>query len=275
MDAREAEAALRGGASILDLKDPRRGALGAPPAAALRAVVRLRDRMAPGVPVSAALGRASDRRAAARAATAAALGCDYVKTSLEGLKDEARAVAALARITRAVRDGGWPTHLVAAGFADAAAVLAPDPRRLPAIAAAAGYDGCLLDTAVKDGRGLFLHLPAAVVAAFARACRERGLLCALAGSLGPADLAAAVACGADLIGARGALCDGGRTGRLEEERVRRFREALRHNGSRSHTEPASGMNSANSGSTSPRRARRRAATRSATGSAIPGTLLKR
>lgn len=183
--------------------------------------------MARALPLSAALGRASEGRTALRAARAAALGCDFVKTSLEGLPDEARALEALARVARAVRDGGWPTRLIAAGFADAGAVFSPDPLRLPAIAAAAGYDGCLLDTAVKDGRGLFDHLPHAAVAAFAEDCRRRGLLCALAGSLRPEDLAAAVACGADLIGARGALCDGGRTGRLQEERVRRFREALR------------------------------------------------
>jgi uncharacterized protein (UPF0264 family) len=222
-DVSEAEAAMRGGADILDLKDPRKGALGAAPAAVLRDVIRLRDRLSPGLPVSAALGPASEPGAAAP-------GCDYVKTSLEDLRDEARAVDALARIAPAAG-----TRRIAAGFADAAAVRAPDPLRLPAIAAAAGYDGCLLDTAVKDGRGLFDHLTRAAVAAFARACHDRGLLCALAGSLRPGDLAAAVGCGADLIGARGALCDGGRNGRLREERVRLFREALRRAGDRGAT----------------------------------------
>jgi uncharacterized protein (UPF0264 family) len=228
-DLREAEAAIRGGADVLDLKDPRRGPLGAAPTALLREVVRLRDRIAPGLPVSAALGAAQDPTAAKLAAEAAALGCDFLKTSLERLPQDALAVRALQSICRATlgRRVFPGTRLIAAGFADAACARCPDPLRLPAIAAAAGFDGCLLDTASKDGRGLFIHLPRETVAAFVRACRERGLLCALAGSLGEADLAPAAACGADLIGARGALCDGGRTGRLVEARVRRFRRALR------------------------------------------------
>jgi uncharacterized protein (UPF0264 family) len=242
-DLHEAEAAIRGGADVLDLKDPRRGALGAAPLSLLREVIRLRDRIAPGLPVSAALGAARDPRAARLAAEAAALGCDFLKTSLERLPQDAVAVRALERVSRAVvrvryramtgrraRAGtgaGSGTRLIAAGFADAACALCPDTLRLPAIAAAAGFDGCLLDTAVKDGRSLFDHLPREAVAAFVRACRERDLLCALAGSLGPADLASAAWCSADLIGARGALCDGGRSGRLVEARVRRFRRALR------------------------------------------------
>lgn len=230
-DLREAEAAIQGGADVLDLKDPRRGPLGAAPGALLRAVIRLRNRIAPGLPVSAALGAARDPGAAMLAAEAAALGCDFLKTSLERLPQDTEAVRALERLSRAV-SGVRPsattgTRLIAAGFADAACALGPDPLRLPVIAAAAGFDGCLLDTALKDGRSLFDHLPRETVAAFVRACRERGLLSALAGSLGPADLVSAAWCSADLIGARGALCDGGRTGRLAEARVRRFRRALR------------------------------------------------
>ena len=66
----EARAALDGGADIIDAKDAAHGALGAVSIAALREIVRTVDGR---LPVSAALGDASDEKAvavAARRATA-------------------------------------------------------------------------------------------------------------------------------------------------------------------------------------------------------------
>jgi uncharacterized protein (UPF0264 family) len=52
-DVAEAEAALAGGADIIDIKEPRRGALGMADAAMIAEIVACVDRR---VPVSAALG---------------------------------------------------------------------------------------------------------------------------------------------------------------------------------------------------------------------------
>ena len=112
-------------------------------------------------------------------------------------------------------------RLVAAGFADFERAGAPSPRDLPALAAAAGADGCLLDTAVKDGRGLFHWLDDAALAAFVEACRVHGLFSALAGSLQEEDLARLAPLGPDLVGVRGAACVGDRVGgRVDADRVR-------------------------------------------------------
>ncbi len=46
-----------------------------------------------------------------------------------------------------------------------------------------------------------------------------GLFTALAGSLGEPGLRTALALGADIVGVRGAACDGGRTGRVSVARV--------------------------------------------------------
>ncbi|HEU5321608.1 MAG TPA: (5-formylfuran-3-yl)methyl phosphate synthase, partial [Methylomirabilota bacterium] len=132
---------------------------------------------------------------------------------------------AAVRAARAALPPG--VQLIVAGFADFARAGSPPPGELPALAAAASAHGCLLDTAVKDGRGLRHWLDAGALAAFVAGCRRRGLLSALAGSLRAADLPAVLALGADVVGVRGAACDGDRVhGRVSEARVAGLRRAL-------------------------------------------------
>ena len=225
-DEAEAAEAIAAGADVLDLKDPRRGPLGPCDEATLRAVAALRDRRAPRLALSAALGPARAPRAARLAALAGALGYDAVKAGLEGLVSEAEAAEILARLAARARAAGPGMLVIAATYADARPVRALPHRGLPRVTRRAGLDGCLLDTAIKDGRPLTRHLDRRALAAWVEACRARGLISALAGSLREADLAAIAAAGPDLVGARGALCAGGREGRLDARRVAGFRAAL-------------------------------------------------
>jgi uncharacterized protein (UPF0264 family) len=109
--------------------------------------------------------------------------------------------------------------VVAAGYADAVrlphAPLAPE--LLPRVAAAAGAEVCLVDTAVKDGRGLFEWLSPASLVAEAHAA---GLQVALAGALRAEDLPLVRETGADIAGV------GGRSGRLDGSLVAAMRELL-------------------------------------------------
>jgi len=234
----EAAAALREGADILDLKDPREGSLGACPPALLRAVVRLRDaeRRGPraagpaarGALVSAALGDAPNLPGtfALAAAGAAACGVDYVKGGLRGPMGEDESRDFLAGVVRAARDAFSGVSVVAAAYAEAAEIGSVGPGILPRVAQRAGAQGCLIDTAFKDGRTLFDHLDAEATARFIADCRRRGLLSGLAGSLGLPQVQLLLELGPDVVGVRGALCAGGRSGRLDPRRVRSFRAAL-------------------------------------------------
>jgi len=237
-DADEARSALEGGADILDAKDPAAGALGACAPSVLLAIVAARDSAlreagaSRRIPVSAALGDAPDLPGtlALAAAGAAACGADDLKIGLRGVAGEGEAVRLGRAIVRAARQCAPPgrrLRVVLVAYAEAESIGSLPPRALPEVAARAEADGCLIDTALKDGRTLFDHLGEADLERFLRACRRRGLLCGLAGSLAFRDLPRLLALAPDLIGLRGALCDDGRQGRLEAERVRRFREALR------------------------------------------------
>jgi uncharacterized protein (UPF0264 family) len=80
---------------------------------------------------------------------------------------------------------------------------------------------CLLDTAVKDGRGLLDWLSPQALTALVGEAHELGLEMALAGALRAEDLPVVAATGADIAGVRSAACaDGQRTGALDPSRVR-------------------------------------------------------
>jgi uncharacterized protein (UPF0264 family) len=84
-----------------------------------------------------------------------------------------------------------------------------------------------VDTADKGGPPLSALAPRVALAALVGRARTAGLLTALAGRLTIADVGFAARTGADVIGVRGAACDGGREGRVSAERVAALRRAVR------------------------------------------------
>jgi (5-formylfuran-3-yl)methyl phosphate synthase len=225
VNAGEVEAALAGGADIVDVKNPAEGSLGAPVPALLRAV---RSRVASPAEVSVALGDAPHLPGtmALAAAGAAACGADYLKIGLFGSARPEQAFELLAAVRRAASEVNPRTRLMAAAYADASRVGALPPGELPSIARRAGFHGVMLDTAVKDGASTFTAMGDDAVADFFAAARALGLVTAMAGALGPADFERAQRLGADIVGVRGSACEGGRQGTVSASRVRALRAAL-------------------------------------------------
>jgi uncharacterized protein (UPF0264 family) len=116
--------------------------------------------------------------------------------------------------------------VIAVGFADAPGGVA-SLRALIDLAAAAGARGVLLDTIDKNGPGLRALVSAQALAAWVRHAHDAGLLAAVAGKIRPGDIAFVRDAGADIVGVRGAACDGGRTGRVAPEKVRLLRQLVR------------------------------------------------
>jgi (5-formylfuran-3-yl)methyl phosphate synthase len=115
------------------------------------------------------------------------------------------------------------TVVVAAAYADARRVAhAPlAPELLPRVARAAGVGACLLDTAVKDGRGLLEWLAPDALASLVDDAHGAGLDVALAGALRAEDLPVLRDAAADIAGVRSAAChDGSRSAPLDGARVR-------------------------------------------------------
>lgn len=212
----EALIALEGGADIIDLKNPKAGALGALPLAVIRQVV---DVVAGRRPVSATIGDLPMQPdlVVQRVAETAATGVDIVKIGLFGNIGQAECIRAMTPMSQR------GTKIVAVMFADQH----PDFALLPLLAEA-GFHGVMLDTAGKQGRGLLDFLPPDIASDFVQAGARLGLMTGLAGSLHPEDVPLLAPAEADYLGFRGALCaNQDRTTGLELTRLQNLVSLLR------------------------------------------------
>jgi len=201
-DPAEAEIALRGGADIIDLKDPAQGALGAVDRETSMAIV---SAVAGRRPVSATIGDVpmEAERILSAVEGRVALGFDFVKIGLFPGGDPRACLAAL-------RPLAAHAPLVLVLFADA----------MPgfdavAAAAAIGARGIMLDTAGKSLGSLRTHLGARDLSVFIASAKAHGVMVGLAGSLAAEDVAALLQLSPDILGFRGALCRGGRSAALD------------------------------------------------------------
>lgn len=198
----EAETALGGGADLIDLKDPRDGALGAVAPDVLAATIR---RIAGRRPVSAVAGNLPMEPAAVRAAAAERAGADFVKVGLFPAPIEARRA-----VVAGLKSLAAETRLIAVFFADGD----PDLTLIDDLRAA-GFAGAMVDTLDKSGGGLLKHLPVARLGDFVAACRAHGLLSGLAGSLEAPDVPRLLVLEPDYLGFRRALTAGDRDGPID------------------------------------------------------------
>jgi uncharacterized protein (UPF0264 family) len=222
--AAEAESALAGGADVIDAKEPALGPLGAVAPDVLAAL----DRAVPSsVSLSVALGDMAERDEAARLVAELPLrrreAPVYAKLALP-YRDEARWAAVLAATCDAAAIHPASPRIIAAAYAD---LCTPSQLlRVINVAVASRVAGVLLDTAKKDGHSLLDWLSTDLLREWADTARAAGLLSGLAGSLSASQLPMLAAAGADVIGVRGAACDGGRNGRIDAGRVAVLRQEL-------------------------------------------------
>jgi uncharacterized protein (UPF0264 family) len=215
VSALEARRAVAGGADIVDVKDPAEGPLGAPAPSVLSSVVRA---VGSAAPVSVALGDPPDlpHAAALAARGAVACGARFVKVGLRGVRELDRAVATMSAVAAAVGSG---VDVVAVCYADARALDPPGlaPAWLPPVVERAGIAGALVDTYVKDGRGLYAWLSEAELSDLVARTRAAGGSFAIAGQLRLGELRRVEA---DVVGVRSAVCRGGdRSAELDADLV--------------------------------------------------------
>lgn len=210
----EAECVIAGGADIVDLQDPMRGALGAVAPRVIRQAIAV---VAGRRPVSAAAGELPMQPQHVHDAIAA-MAETGVKTLRLGCPPGGDAAACI----RAAAPFARKIELIAVLFADRA----PDPGLLPLLAEA-GFAGAMLDTAGKADGNLLAHMDISHLRQFVLACRRHGLLSGLAGALEAPDVPRLLVLEAGLLGFRGALCgENGRTGAIDLDSVQQIRALI-------------------------------------------------
>lgn len=211
----EALIALEGGADLIDLKEPSRGALGALDHAAVRICVQA---IGGRRPVSATIGdlpSMDPQLMAAAVARMADTGVDYIKIGFFTHPRALDCANALSKLANRAR-------LVAVMFAD-------EPYDLTLVDALANADfaGAMLDTANKTGKTLLDWRTANELEEFVARSRNCRLLTGLAGSLRREDIPPLLAIGPDYLGFRGALCrNADRERILDQEAFAAIRAAI-------------------------------------------------
>jgi (5-formylfuran-3-yl)methyl phosphate synthase len=220
-DEKEALEAIAGGADIIDVKNPKEGALGA---SFPWTIKRIREIAPEGVEVSCTIGDLPNLPGSVSLAVlgAAATGVNYVKVGLGGVKTRDDAVFLLRNAVRAAKDYDSSIKIAATGYGDAARIGSVNPLLIPEIAAEANADVAMVDTVVKDGKNLFTFLTNDQLRQLVREAHDRGLFAALAGSLRKEQIPRVRELEADIVGLRGAACTNGDrlNGRITRETVR-------------------------------------------------------
>ncbi|MCL4429482.1 MAG: hypothetical protein M1167_01900 [Chloroflexi bacterium] len=220
MNEKEAAEAIAGGADIIDVKNPKEGALGANYPWVIR---RIKEVTPKNLAVSCTLGEVGNLPGSVSLAAfgAASLGVDYIKVGLYGIKTPEEAVFLLQNVSRAAKECNPKIKIAVAGYADAEKIGGINPLLIPDIAHEAQVEVAMLDTSVKDGKNLFDYLTVEQLKKFVDSAHDYGLVAALAGSLRKQDLAVVYGLGADIAGLRGAACTNSNrvTGQITRERV--------------------------------------------------------
>jgi uncharacterized protein (UPF0264 family) len=220
----EAMECVKGGADIIDVKNPREGSLGANFPWIIKEIACLAKNH--GKEVSATIGDIDSKPGTASLAALGATvsGVDYVKVGLFVGKTDI-AFEILLNVVKAVE--GYDVKVVAATYADWKRVQTIPPSSLPEIAVKAGADGIMIDTAVKDGLSLFDFMDIDSIASFVDSAHDNGMFCALAGALNWNHLNLLKELKPDIIGVRTMVCESGRNSKIKSELVEKLVKSLR------------------------------------------------
>jgi hypothetical protein len=206
INRKEALEAVKGGAHIIDVKNPKEGSLGAnfP-----RVIKEVKQVVPANIEVSATIGDLPNLPGTASLAAlgAAASGADYIKAGLFGVQTITDATILTKEICKAVKDYNDSSKVIAAGYADYKKIGCLNPLRLPQVARIAGADGVMIDVKKKNSRSKLFHfLSDSDLKSFVREAHSYGLIAALAGSLETYDIPRIYTLEADVIGVRRAVC---------------------------------------------------------------------
>ncbi len=224
-NAAEARIALDGGANLIDIKEPSRGALGRPDSEEIARVVA---EVGGKVSVSAALGELFDTESESPLVLS-----PHDKKHFAGLQ------FAKYGLSGALNISNWQDHWraaicqlpagvlpVAVAYADWKTCAAPSPDDVLEIASKVGCAAILVDTFNKSRGGLLEHLSLNELAAIIDRAKRFELLTVVGGSLGQNSIREVARILPDVIAVRTAICLEKRTGQIDFQKVRELGEFI-------------------------------------------------
>lgn len=226
-EVNEALDAFEGGADIIDIKNPKEGALGAnfP-----WVIAKVRKILGNEAQISATIGDMPNLPGTASLAAlgVAYSGANYVKVGLFGPRSSNDALYMMKNVVKSVKDYNSKVKVIASGYADYAEFKGLNPSMLPKIAYKSRADGVLIDVKNKGGLNLFDFLNSSQLQTFINESHKLNLTVALAGGLKKEDVTRIKELGADIIGVRRAVCEkcNGNFGKVKKDFVSDFVKTL-------------------------------------------------
>ncbi|MEJ2251237.1 MAG: (5-formylfuran-3-yl)methyl phosphate synthase [Candidatus Lokiarchaeota archaeon] len=227
---KEAKICVSSKVDYIDCKNPKEGSLGANfpwIISAMKKLIPLQNNQL----LSATIGDFPHLPGSASLAAlgASVSGADIVKVGLKGPCTLEEAVELMKSVVKAVRDFNRRIKIVAAGYADYERMEnAPSFLQIPTIVSKSGADIAMLDTFIKDGKGLFDFLGMSELTDFIQKAKSYGIGTALAGSLKISDLKNIKKLSPDIIGIRSAVCEDfdRLKGEIKSDLIDKFRKEL-------------------------------------------------
>ncbi len=140
---------------------------------------------------------------------AAVSGADIIKVGLKGPKNTKDAIYLMRKVVKAVREYNEDIKIVAAGYADRIRMeSSPEFMSIPTIASESKADIAMLDTFIKDEKGLFDFLSFEQLIQFKNKAHKYDLEVALAGNLRMKNIQLINDISPDIIGVRTVVCEG-------------------------------------------------------------------
>jgi len=206
----EAKIVIEGKADYIDCKNPKEGSLGANFPWIIKGMKELIPKNSNQL-LSATIGDFPNLPGSASLAALGAVvsGADIVKVGLKGPKNEKEGIKLMEKVVKAVKNYNKNALVVAAGYADKKRInYAPEVLSIPTIAAKSNSDIAMVDTFIKDGKGLFDFLDIETIKEFTEKAHDLNLQVALAGSLKLKDIKKIKKIKPDIIGVRSLVCEG-------------------------------------------------------------------
>ena len=226
----EAKIVVDQNVDFIDCKNPEEGSLGAnfpwviremknliPPESSQLLSATIGD--FPNLPGSASLA----------ALGAAVSGADLIKVGLMGPRNIKEGIRLMKKVVKAVKGYNEKILVVVAGYADQVRMSSsPKFMSIPSIAAKSGSDIAMLDTFIKDGKGLFDFLNDDQLIEFTNKAKDYDLKVALAGNLMKRNIINLKRISPDIIGVRSVVCEDydRNNGLIKEHLIQEFKEEL-------------------------------------------------
>ncbi|REJ66249.1 MAG: hypothetical protein DWQ31_15475 [Planctomycetota bacterium] len=217
--AEEARRAVEAGADLIDIKEPRAGALGPAKRSTIEAVA---DAVADQVPLSVALGELLEWDG--KSLEWLPEGVRFAKTGLAGCARVRDWQVRWRSLTSTLPCFAEPVLVI---YADAESAAAPWADEVLETALVEDCPAVLIDTFDKAGGDLFSHCRPAELAALVADIHGLAALAAVAGSLTTEGVSRVAQNGADFAAVRRSVCREGREGTLDASLVRQLATLLR------------------------------------------------